>query len=77
MTAAIPSPRFQQFYRHPELTRLLKDYAEALPGLVQLSSIGKSHEGRDIWLVTVTNSVTGPTPTSPRSGSTATSTPPS
>jgi hypothetical protein len=27
---------------------------------VQLSSIGKSHEGRDIWLVTVTNSVTGP-----------------
>jgi len=60
MTAAIPSPRFQQFYRHAELTRLLKDYAEALPGLVQLSTIGKSHEGRDIWLVTVTNSVTGP-----------------
>jgi murein tripeptide amidase MpaA len=60
MTAAIPTPRFQQFYRHPELTRLLKDYAEALPGLVQVSSIGKSHEGRDIWLVTVTNSVTGP-----------------
>jgi murein tripeptide amidase MpaA len=27
---------------------------------VQLQSIGKSHEGRDIWLVTVTNSVTGP-----------------
>jgi len=60
MTAAIPVPRFDQFYRHAELTRLLQDYAAALPGLVQLDSIGKSHEGRDIWLVTVTNGVTGP-----------------
>jgi murein tripeptide amidase MpaA len=59
MTAPIPVPRFSQFYRHAELTRLLQDYAAALPGLVQLSSIGQSHEGRDIWLVTVTNSVTG------------------
>jgi hypothetical protein len=49
----------RQFYRHAELTRLLFDYADALPGLVQLQSIGKSHEGRDIWLATVTNSVTG------------------
>jgi murein tripeptide amidase MpaA len=60
MTAAIPVPRFDQFYRHAELTRLLQDYAAALPGLIQLQSIGRSHEGRDIWLVTVTNSVTGP-----------------
>ena len=60
MTAAIPVPRFDQFYRHAELTRLLQDYAAALPGLVQLQSIGRSHEGRDIWLATVTNSVTGP-----------------
>ena len=60
MPAPIPVPRFDQFYRHPELTRLLQDYAAALPGLVGLRSIGKSHEGRDIWLVTVTNSVTGP-----------------
>jgi murein tripeptide amidase MpaA len=60
MTAPTPVPRFDQFYRHPELTRLLQDYAAALPGLVRLASIGKSHEGRDIWLVTVTNSVTGP-----------------
>jgi len=60
MPSAIPVPRFDQFYRHPELTRLLQDYAAALPGLVKLQSIGKSHEGRDIWLVTVTNSVTGP-----------------
>jgi murein tripeptide amidase MpaA len=60
MSAPIPVPRFDQFYRHAELTRLLQDYALALPGLIQLESIGKSHEGRDIWLVTVTNTVTGP-----------------
>ncbi len=57
--SAIPVPRFDQFYRYAELTRLLQDYAQARPDLVQLSSIGKSHEGRDIWLLTVTNFATG------------------
>ncbi|MCY7315732.1 MAG: M14 family metallopeptidase [Rubrivivax sp.] len=56
---AIPVPRFDLFYRHPELTRLLQDYAAAVPRLVQLRSIGKSHEGRDIWLVVLTNTATG------------------
>ncbi len=51
----IPIPRFETFYRHAELTRLLQDYADALPGLIELRSIGKSYEGRDIWLVVVTN----------------------
>jgi murein tripeptide amidase MpaA len=55
----IPVPRFDQFYRHAELTRLLQDYAAALPDLVQLRSIGRSHEGRDVWLVTVANAATG------------------
>jgi murein tripeptide amidase MpaA len=57
---AIPVPRFETFYRHAELTRLLQDYAAALPTLVQLHSIGKSYEGRDIWLLAVTNAATGP-----------------
>ena len=56
---AIPVPRFDAFYRHPELTRLLQDYAAAAPHLVQLSSLGKSFEGRDIWLLTLTNTATG------------------
>ncbi len=54
-----PVPRFDQFYRHAELTRLLQDYAAAVPRLVQLRSIGKSHEGRDIWLLVLTNEATG------------------
>jgi len=56
----IPVPRFDTFYRHPELTRLLHDYAAAAPGLVELRSIGKSHEGRDIWLVVLTQRASGP-----------------
>ncbi len=56
----VPVPRFDQFYRYPELTRLLQDYAAAMPQLVELRSIGKSFEGRDIWLLVVTNRATGP-----------------
>jgi murein tripeptide amidase MpaA len=59
MSTPIPVPRFDQFYRHAELTRLLQDYAAALPGLVELRSIGKSFEGRDIWMVVLTNTATG------------------
>jgi murein tripeptide amidase MpaA len=54
-----PTPRFDRFYRHDELTRLLFDYAEACPELVSVASIGKSFEGRDIWVATVTNLATG------------------
>jgi len=74
---SLPTPRFDQFYRHDALTRLLFDYAEARADLVTVSSIGKSHEGRDIWVVTVTNSATGAAHDKPASGPTATSTPPS
>lgn len=59
MTAATPTPRFDTFYRYDELTRLLFDYAEAHPTLVEVASIGRSHEGRDIWVATVTNKDTG------------------
>jgi murein tripeptide amidase MpaA len=58
--AATPSPRFDIFYRHEALSRLLFDYAAAHPGLVSVASIGKSHEGRDIWVATLTNRATGP-----------------
>ena len=74
---ALPIPRFDLFYRHDELTELLHDYARAAPGLVRVESIGKSHEGRDIWVATLTNFSTATPRTSPRSGPTATSTPPS
>ena len=46
--------------RYDELTRVLKEYAAAYPNLFALESIGKSYEGRDVWLATVTNMATGP-----------------
>jgi Zinc carboxypeptidase len=51
---ALPQPAFDRFYRHTELTQLLRDYAAARPDLLRLESIGKSFEGRDIWLATLT-----------------------
>ena len=52
--------RFDRYYRYDELARILRGLAIEFPNLVRLESIGTSHEGRDVWLVTVTNVKTGP-----------------
>ena len=51
--------RFDHFHRYEELTTVLKTWAEEFGGLCRLESIGKSYEGRDIWLMTLTNFATG------------------
>jgi murein tripeptide amidase MpaA len=51
----MPKTRFDKFYRYDELTELLKAYAKEYPNLIRLESIGKSYEGRDVWLVTASN----------------------
>src|SRR5271157_98473 len=55
----MPRPRFNKFYRFDELTKLLKAYVKEYPKLFKLESIGKSYEGRDVWLITATNFKTG------------------
>ena len=55
----MPEIHFDRFYRYDDLTRLVHAYAEEYPHLIRVESIGKSHEGRDIWVVTVTNVATG------------------
>ena len=55
----MPAIEFNRYYRFAELTELLKAFASEYPNLVDLESAGKSHEGKDIWLVTVTNKATG------------------
>src|SRR5438477_12127928 len=55
----MPRIAFDRYYRYGELTKILAAFASEFPDLVHLESIGKSHEGRDIWLATVTNSSTG------------------
>jgi murein tripeptide amidase MpaA len=51
---------YDRFYRYDELTDLLRSWADEAPEQLQLESIGKSWEGRDIWLVSVTSLATGP-----------------
>ena len=55
----MPKICFNRFYRYPELTRLLKEYAKEYPDLIRLELIGKSHEGREVWLVTATHYKSG------------------
>lgn len=51
---------FDRWHRHDDLTALLQGWASAHPDLVEVTSAGRSFEGRDIWLATVTNTATGP-----------------
>ena len=53
------SVAYDHFYAYDELSDTLRTWAEEAPALCALESIGKSYEGRDIWLVTVTNTETG------------------
>ena len=55
----MPDVAFDRFYRYDELTEILQGWAEERPELFRVESIGKSYEGRDIWLATVTNFETG------------------
>ena len=55
----MPSVAFDRFYRYPEFTALLRAFAAESPTLVALESIGRSHEGRELWVVAVTNRATG------------------
>jgi murein tripeptide amidase MpaA len=59
ISPSTPTPRFDTFYKHDALTELLFAYVKAHPSLVSVASIGKSFEGRDIWVATVTNTTTG------------------
>ena len=50
---------FDHLYGYDELTTALHSLASEHPTLLTVESIGRSHEGRDIWLATVTNQATG------------------
>jgi murein tripeptide amidase MpaA len=55
----VPTVPFDHFCTYDELTALLQGWAEERPELVAVGSIGRSWEGREIWLATVTNAATG------------------
>jgi murein tripeptide amidase MpaA len=55
----VRSVAYDHFYAYEELSDTLRTWAEEAPTLCTLGSIGRSYEGRDIWLVTITNRETG------------------
>jgi murein tripeptide amidase MpaA len=56
----MPSVEFNRYYKYDELTTLLSAFATEYPQFVRVASMGKSYEGRDIWVLTITNTATGP-----------------
>lgn len=53
---AVPS----RSLRFDELTAWLRDTARAHPHVMALESYGRSHEGRELWVATLTDAATGP-----------------
>jgi murein tripeptide amidase MpaA len=51
--------RFDTYLRYDDLTRALHALAAEHPDLLRVESIGRSFEGRDIWLATATRFDTG------------------
>jgi murein tripeptide amidase MpaA len=59
VATGVTQVQYERFYRYDELRTTLEAWAEEAPHLYRVDSIGKSYEGRDIWLVTLTNFETG------------------
>ncbi len=51
---------FNHYFTNEEIEAHIKQWVGAYPTLIAQSTIGSSHEKRDIWLLTVTNQATGP-----------------
>lgn len=50
---------FDTYYRYAELSAVLQAWEHSHPQYLRLRSIGRSFEGRDIWLAEITNFQTG------------------
>lgn len=51
----MPAIAYDRYPNYDELTTWLRQLADDHPDLVRLTTIGQSYDGRDIWLLTVTN----------------------
>lgn len=57
--------RPDRYYRYEHLTELLHRWAEEHADVVEIASLGKSYEGKDIWVLTITDRSTGAHDTKP------------
>jgi hypothetical protein len=51
---------FNRFYDYAEFGGLLERLAKAYPEICTLTSLGKSEQGRELWMLTIANPKTGP-----------------
>ncbi|MDZ7386763.1 MAG: M14 family zinc carboxypeptidase, partial [candidate division KSB1 bacterium] len=51
---------FDRYYNYEELTEALRTLQKAYPKFLTLRSVGKSYQGRDIWVMIINNPDTGP-----------------
>ena len=52
--------RFDHYHDYDEMTDILHAFAKEFPDLSEIYSIGQSTEGRELWLIEITNKETGP-----------------
>ncbi len=50
---------WNRFYDYQEMTQIIHDLVDAYPELLSLESLGKSEQGREMWLITLNNPKTG------------------
>ena len=55
----VPELQFERFFAYDELTAYVRTLADACPDLCRLSSLGRSREGREIHLLTITDFASG------------------
>ena len=55
-----PQFDFDTYLSYEEITEQLRQLSREYPSLMSLDSMGKSYEGRNVWVVTVTDERTGP-----------------
>ena len=58
--SSLPALPFGRILRYDEMTSLLRAWAKARPGIVQMESLGTTPGGRHLWFLTLTNTSTGP-----------------
>jgi hypothetical protein len=57
--------RFDRYYSYDEMTAELHALVTAYPHLARLSSLAKTFQGREVWLVEIANPATGPSAEKP------------
>ena len=50
---------WNRFYDYDEISQLARQLVDAYPELLSMQSLGKSEQGREMWLITLNNPKTG------------------